>query len=240
MPLKTLCVPGRARQDLNAWRVLGIDCGWICNASCRSRAALDPLNDGRAKSRVDVLLDVTVTGTLFSNVVDELRRQTIEVVGAVTLVDAGVRYQSSDVPFKGLCVIPIDVAAVGDCHRCGVLQSVEFNPIACRMTKKKMRPRSPSEFLAEDPSARELWDLVDAAGAYEHHRVIGRNHYVGFIDTVRLLTHTATAPVIREKACARIAERAGVPETIVVPGRARAVLFGKQLIAEFANRLGVK
>ncbi len=86
--------------------------------------------------------------------------------------------------------------------------------------------------IGSDDSLRKLllWCL----------RHLGRAATTEDADTVRLLTNPATARVVRENACARIAARAGVPETILVPGRARAVLFGRQLIAGFAHRSGVK
>jgi orotate phosphoribosyltransferase len=188
-------------------------------------------------ANVLILLDVLVTGGLVGRIADELQHQKANSVRAISIVDAGLNRGRPFIPIESLCHVPMDLARP-KCRRCGILPPAHFNPIAGRMTTRKERPRSPSEFLIEDSTAREFWEFVDTAGAYEHHRVIGRRHYVGFIDTARLLRHGATGPRIVKKLCERIAKRSGPPDVLVVPARAKSLLLGKRLIDGFREFLG--
>lgn len=198
------------------------------------------LKDLRPGARVVLILDVVVTGTLISRVVEEVQRFGATVIKAVPLVQASLDQRHSSVPLDALCEMALDLAPPDRCSRCRVLERVEFNPVAYRMTKKKSAPRSPSEFLKEDPVAQELWDLVDKIGAYEHHRIIGNRHYIGFVDTMKLLRSTRAEPSVLDKLCRRIVERSGVPECVVVPAGTRGSYFGKCLISAFDRLFKVK
>jgi len=196
------------------------------------------LSDLRAGATAVVLLDVVVTGGLFSRVTAEIERQRARIVKAIALVDAGWARGETAVPWEILCRVPMDVRTPEECQRCGVLPRAEFNPISYSMTEKKATPRSPSAFLGGDAAARELWELVDRAGAYEHHRVIGKRHYVGFVDTVQLLGDAETGPSIVDKLCGRIAARSGIPDAVLVPARARGFLVGRRLVERFEHTVG--
>ena len=195
------------------------------------------LEEIKPGASVIVLLDVVVTGGQVSRVTEELQKQKARSVKAITIVDADFAGKCITTPLGRLCHIAMDLARPGECRRCGHLQPAEFNPIAGRMTKKKP-PRSPSEFLDQDPVAREFWDFVNTAAAFEHHRIIGRRHYVGFVDTARLLQYPATGAPIVKKLCQRITERSGVPDVVLVPKRVRGELFGRCLVRGLKRFLG--
>jgi orotate phosphoribosyltransferase len=190
-------------------------------------------------ARVILLLDVVVTGGQVLRVTEELWKQKATSVKAIAIVDADFSGRCIATPIERLCRIPMDLARSGECRRCGMLPSAEFNPIAGRMTKKKVQPRSPSEFLSDDSVARELWESVNTAAAFEHHRIVGTRHYLGFVDTAALLRHPETGPLIVEKLCRRIEARSGVPDVVLVPARARGLLFGGCLVRGFEQFLGV-
>jgi orotate phosphoribosyltransferase len=189
-------------------------------------------------ARVILLLDVVVTGGQVLRVTEELRKQKATSVKSIAIVDADFSGRCV-ATIERLCRIAMDLARPGECRRCGMLPSAEFNPIAGRMTKKKVQPRSPSEFLNNDSVARELWESVNTAAAFEHHRIVGTRHYLGFVDTAALLRHPETGPLVVEKLCRRIEARSGVPDVVLVPARARGVLFGGCLVGGFEQFLGV-
>lgn len=195
------------------------------------------LDDVLPGSRAILLLDVVVTGGLAFKVLQDLKSHKVSVVQALALVDGGMPRKPPDVPFRALSRIAMDLERQHECRRCGVLPTMEFNPVAYRMTKKKSDPRSPSTFLVEDPLAREFWEVVDAAHAYEHHRIIGRRHYLGFVDTAQLLTHPTTGAFVVDRLCRRVVDRSGIPDVVLVPARARSVLLGRLLVERF-ERLG--
>jgi hypoxanthine-guanine phosphoribosyltransferase len=196
------------------------------------------LEEIKPDAKVILLLDVVVTGGQLLRVTQELQRQKAASVKAITIVDADFAGKCTSIQFERLCRISLDLAEPSECNRCGRLPLAEFNPIAGRMTKKKP-PRSPSQFLEQDPVARELWDFVNIAGAFEHHRIIGNRHYVGFVDTVRLLHHPTTQVQIVKKFCERITEHCGVPNVVLVPKRVRGELVGKCLVTGFKQFLGI-
>jgi Orotate phosphoribosyltransferase len=194
---------------------------------------LDQINPG---ARVILLLDVVVTGTQALRVTEELHRQKAKSVKAVAIVDVDVARKH--VAVESLCRVAMDLAEPSECDRCDHLPSVEFNPIAGKMTKKKP-PRSPSEFLDQDSTAREFWDFVNTAGAFEHHRIDGKRHYFGFVDTARLLQLPVTREPIVEKLCQQINERWGIPDIVLVPRRFRAELTGRCIVSWFNKFLGI-
>jgi orotate phosphoribosyltransferase len=189
-------------------------------------------------ANVILLVDVVVTGSQIARVTGELKKQNAASVKVVAIVDTDYCGERMSGPFEALCHVPIDIAAPSQCPRCRDLPRAEFNPVAGRMTQKKLKPRSPSEFLEQDSAARQFWKFVDIAGAFEHHRIVGRRHYLGFIDTARLLKHSVTGPTIVENLCRKILERSGIPDTVLVPARAKGLLLGKCLVEGFERYLG--
>jgi orotate phosphoribosyltransferase len=192
----------------------------------------------RSGARVILLVDVVVTGSQIAKVTEELKRQKAASIKAIAIVDAVYPEKQVPGPFESLCRLPINIAPSTLCPRCGTLPRAEFNPVAGRMTKKKFEPRSPSEFLKQDPVARQFWEFVDIAGAFEHHRIIGRRHYIGFIDTARLLRNRLTGETIVKDLCQRISEHSGIPDTVLVPARAKSLLLGRCLVEGFRSCLG--
>ena len=189
-------------------------------------------------AHVILLVDVVVTGSQIAKVTEELKRQNAASVKAIAIVDAEYTEKRVADPFEALCHMPINIAPSAQCPRCHTLPRAEFNPVAGRMTKKKLEPRSPSEFLEQDPAARQFWEFVDIAGAFEHHRIIGTRHYIGFIDTARLLRHRFTGETIVKDLCQRISERSGIPDTVLVPARAKGLFLGRCLVEGFKRYLG--
>jgi orotate phosphoribosyltransferase len=186
----------------------------------------------RPGARAVVLLDVVVTGQLATRLAKVADECGARIVRAVSLVEAAEREPNPYV--EGLCRLPLGLHEPEECTWCGVLPRFEFDTITFRMMRKDDHPLSPQAFLEEDPQAREFWGLVDRARAYEHHRQEGRRHYLAFVDTTRLLGHPVTGPLLVEKLRAEVSRIAGVPDVLLVPGRARAVLLGRAL----ANALG--
>lgn len=195
---------------------------------------LDEIKPG---ARAVLLLDVVATGSQATRLTQELQRQKARSVKIVTIVDADFLGKRNALPIERLCRITMELTEPGECERHQRLPLLEFNPIAGRMTKKKP-PRSPSEFLEQDSAAREFWEFVNIAGAFEHHRIVGKRHYFGFVDTVRLLQHPATREPILENLCHRIQERSGIPDVVLVPKRVRGELIGKCLVQGFSKFLG--
>lgn len=191
----------------------------------------------RSGARVILLVDVVVTGSQISRVTEELRRQNAASVKAIAIVDAEYAEKRVAGPFEALCHMPINIALSTNCPRCDTMPRAEFNPVAGRMTKKKLKPRSPSEFLEQDPVARQFWEFVDIADAFEHHRIIGRRHYIGFINTTRLLQHKLTGERIVKDLCQKISEHSGIPDTVLVPTRTKGLLLGRCLVEGFKRYL---
>jgi orotate phosphoribosyltransferase len=189
-------------------------------------------------ANVILLVDVVVTGSQIASVTEELKRQNAASVKAIAIVDTDYRGQRVCGPFEALCHVPINIAAPTQCSRWSDRTRAEFNPVAGRMTQKKLKPRSPTEFLEQDSAARQFWKFVDKASAFEHHRIVGSRHYLGFIDTACLLRHRVIGPTIVENLCRKIFERSGIPDTVLVPARAKGVLLGKCLVEGFERYLG--
>jgi orotate phosphoribosyltransferase len=198
------------------------------------------LDDPHVGTKAVVLVDVVVTGRLVSRIIEELKRQQVSVVKVIAIVDAGLSNTLSSVSVDALCSLSMNLVDPDHCQRCGVLPLVEFNPVAYRMTRKKTEPRSPSKFLADDDTAREFWGVVDVSGSYEHHHIVGRRHYLGFIDTMRLLRHPHTGPLVCERLCRLIIDRTGVPDVIVVAARRRSLLVGRLLLKTFRPLCGAE
>ena len=193
---------------------------------------LTPVGKG---SDVVVLTDVRVTGGLIAQVVQSTEAAGGIVRAAIAIVDAGAEPESLGGLFRSVCRYDVQAVSPTACPRCDVLERREFNPVACCMTFKKKTPRSPGEFLGQNPEAAEFWKLVDAARAYEHHRVEGHTHYLAFIDTERLLTHETIGQSIVGKLAAQLPAVVGVPDVILVPSRARAHLLAEKMLRIIAS-----
>ena len=192
----------------------------------------------RPGAKVILLVDVVVTGSQIARVTDELKRQSAASVKAITIVDTDYCQERVSGPFEALCHVPIKIAVASQCSHCSDRPRAEFNPVAGRMTQKKLKPRSPSEFLEQDSTARQFWKFVDKTCAFEHHRIVASRHYLGFIDTARLLRHRVIGPTIVESLCRKILERSGTPDTVLVPARAKGLLLGKCLVEGFERYIG--
>jgi orotate phosphoribosyltransferase len=192
----------------------------------------------RPGANVVLLVDVVVTGSQVACVTEELKRQNAASVKAVAIVDTDYSGERVSEVFEALCHVPMRIVASSQCSGWSDRPRAEFNPVAGRMTQKKLKPRSPSEFLEQDSAAGEFWKFVDKASAFEHHRIVSSRHYLGFIDTARLLTHRVIGPSIVENLCRKIFERSGTPDTVLVPARAKGLLLGKCLVEGFERYLG--
>ena len=126
------------------------------------------------------------------------------------------------------------------CQRCGILPQKVFNPIAGCMTTKSTTPRSPSEFLCEDTTARELWEHVQAAGAYEHHRREGDTHYIGFVDTQKLLETSRIGKTLVEKLASVVSNSGNRPSVLLAPRRARARLLARKMCRALEAATGIR
>jgi hypothetical protein len=115
-----------------------------------------------------------------------------------------------------------------------------FNPIAGCMTTKSTAPRSPSQFLQEDSGARELWSYVQTAEAYEHHRREGDTHYIGFVDTRKLMECRDIGKDLVYKLVDVIFKSGNRPTFLIVPHRSRAGILAKMMTRAFESRSGTR
>ena len=188
-------------------------------------------------NRVLLLLDVVVTGALVSRLKAQVEARGARVVQAAALVDAGHVRAPLSIGLRSLCRIQMNVQAAVECVRHDTMPVAQWNPISCRMTRRREQPQSPSDFLSQDAAARELWTLVDMAAAYEHHHREGDRHYLGFLNTHRLLTHRKTQGVLVGRFRDVVLARLGAPEVLLVPRRARALLLAELLAVELKDRV---
>lgn len=186
-------------------------------------------------SRAVILTDVVLTGRLVGELSDILEHSHATVSDVIAIVDP--RYNKVSVPrarFRTLCQYDIRAVPAQSCPRCGRLESREFNPVACCMTKKAP-PRSPGQFLEKNKEAADFWRQVDLAQAYEHHRIEGHTHYVSFINTERLLGHETIGAVILNRIAARLPRLIGGPDVLLIPGKPRARALAKALLSVMAG-----
>ena len=196
-----------------------------------------PMSPPAEGSRAVILTDVILTGALVEQTSAVVKRAGALVVDIVTIVDATCSsIQGKDLTFRAICKYDIGAVDSRSCPRCeDGLKRREFNPVACCMTSKKTRPRSPGEFLKENREAADFWKQVDTARAYEHHRIDGNTHFISFIDTERLLAHETVGPMILSKLVAknpRLIERSDV---LLIPGKARARNLASKLARMLAS-----
>src|SRR5439155_10736694 len=139
-------------------------------------------------------VDVVVTGSL----IERLKRIVCDAGASVVAVGTVARASTAAVkettPIRSLCTVTMRLDDAGACPRCPTHERLEFNPYANCMTFKLSNPRSPSQFIAYNNEAREFWQMVDTADAYEKHFVERNCHYTAFVDTARLLSHPDIGP----------------------------------------------
>lgn len=205
----------------------------ICDGYQQLLLAGDILPD----SRVLILIDVNVTGTLVERLQEVVRGAGATVAGVGCLVEALWSGSQRAEHLRSLCEISMDIVdpTSASCRRCGVLPARVFNPVSQCMTQRAPHPRSPSEFLAENAEAREFWHLVDRARAYEHHRKEENTHYIAFVDTRKLLEHEEVGPTIVSRLSERIVATMR-PEILLVPNRIRGQILARMLAASLSLR----
>ena len=192
----------------------------------RPAQLLGPIPQG---ARAIVLMDVLATGGLLTQLNSVVRKHGGQIAKAVALVHSEDSRPES-CAYEGLCRIPMRMCVASECDRCDRLPRVEFNPVAYRMTRRNSIARSPSAFLAADSCAREFWELVEAADAYEHHRREGGRHYLGFVDTARMLNHADVGAALVQRLAILARARGGMPDVILAPARLRAVLLARRMV----------
>lgn len=189
------------------------------------------LDDIAPGSRVLILVDVIVTGRLVEQLRRVVRSSGANVVGVAAIVRPHGSSFAQVVNLRTLCEIEMEITdGRGELSpRSQGLSQQFFNPIAGCMTTKASAPRSPSQFLDEDANARDLWRVMQATEAYEHHRREGDTHYIGFVDTKKLLESRKVGKELTQKMADLVRKSGAQPTVFLVPGRARASLFARML-----------
>jgi orotate phosphoribosyltransferase len=193
-------------------------------------------------SQVLIVLDVVVTGRLAAELKRLVQAASSDVVGILALVRPHGIEQTQGPKVRTLCEIEMDLVDPhhAKCPRCGVLPQQEFNPVAGCMTTKCSSSRSPSQFLNEDSSARELWEYVKKTQAYEHHRKEGDTHYIGFVDTRKLLEAKKIGKALVERLTNVVANSGNTPNVLLVPNRARAELLAEKMSLAIGAHVGAR
>jgi len=198
------------------------------------------LDDITPGSRVLVLIDVTISGQLARRVERIVQAAGSDVVAVAVLVQSHATPTATKT--RSLCEVEMELTDTRQavCPRCGILPEQVFNPVAGCMTTKSASARSPSEFLKEDQSAQELWKFADAAMAYEHHRKEGDTHYIGFIDTRKLLESREIGSVLVTKLIDVLVKSGNEPSVLLVPQRTRARLLAVKMSRVIAGLGGIR
>lgn len=186
-----------------------------------------PTEDITSDCRVLVLTDVAVTGALHRRMADLVKRSGAKLAG----MGCVVRAAGSDLPVttRYLAAVEMQLDAPEQCKRCGVLPKQEFNPFANCMTVRLSKARSPSEFIAKNDEAREFWELVNRADAYQKHFVERNCHYTAFVDTGKLLQHESIGTTLVESLREKVSQHRVLPTVFLVPQRRRASLLAERL-----------
>lgn len=197
-----------------------------------------PTEDICAQSRVLVLVDVAVTGSLL-----ERLRRIVEQAGATVVAMGSIAKASvAKLPdtTRFLSTVEMRLDEPRKCPRCGVLELLEFNAYANCMTVKLANARSPSQFMAYNDEAREFWEFVNTADAYEKHHIERNCHYTAYVDTVALLAHPDIGPALVENLRGKVLAHQLRPTAFLVPARHRAELLAERLAecSEFASPTG--
>src|SRR5439155_5830650 len=183
--------------------------------------------DIAAGSRVLVLVDVVVTGRLLERLKRIVQDARATVVGTGSIAKA--TFAKVPDTFRFLSAVKMRLDEAQKCRRCGVLEFREFNPFANCMTLKLANARSPSQFIAYDDEAREFWEFVNTADAYQKHYIERNCHYTAFVDTARLLSHPDIGSTLIENLRVKVLGHSLTPTVFLVPRRQRAELLAERL-----------
>ncbi len=203
------------------------------------------LDDVPVGADATLLVDVVVTGGQVSRLRDELVRKGARSVRAFAIAQADFSGAPQAALDGALCRIPMKALEASDCARHERMPLMQFNPVAGNMTRKSERPRGPSEFLSKDPAARGFWDAVNGAATktvFQVHRIIGKRHYIPFIDTLLLLKDPHTGPRIVKELTEKVCRRSSPPDVVLVPptAKGKAAFLGKLLCESFGKCSGLR
>ena len=199
------------------------------------------LDDIIPGSQVLIVLDVVVSGGLARELQRLVRAAGADVVGVAAVVRPHGASSLPNVDLRSLCEVEMELSEKRAPNDLGnELPQQVFNPIAGCMTTKCTAPRSPSQFLQEDPSAQDLWSHVQTAEAYEHHRREGDTHYIGFVDTRKLLECRGVGSDLVDRLVDVILKSGNRPTFLVMPQRSRAGILTKMMTRTFESRVGIR
>jgi orotate phosphoribosyltransferase len=207
----------------------------IQDVICEGYEHLTFAGDILPHSKTLVLVDVNVTGSLVTRLANAVRRINATVVGMGALVYAVSSVSKRPQDLRYLADIELDVVSPikDQCPRCDKRPLKVFNPVAQCMTQRAPFPRSPTEFLTQNSQAREFWDFVNVADAYEHHRKEDDTHYLAFVDTKKLLDHARIGSTLVNRLRDRILLRSGLPFQLLIPDRPRSKTLAAMLCESF-------
>lgn len=198
-----------------------------------------PMEDFSPDSKVLLLLDVCTTSGLMDRMRHYVEKAGSQVVATGAIVAAHSDQVTHPKSLRALCHIQMSLAK-GTTPRMGTqakMGRMEFNPLSGCMVQTDAAPVSPSQFLFDNPDALKFWQMVDTAGAYQHHRIErGTVHYRAFVHTTRLLNHTRTGPEIVSQFADKLLHSV-CPSAIVVPRRSRGLRLGRELQRELERRV---
>jgi orotate phosphoribosyltransferase len=194
---------------------------------------LSPVGDLVPGSRVLILTDVIVTGGLATRLKSLAEHAGAVVTDTVALVSSSTP-TTEPTEAQTLCRVPMKIVASRD-QDAELMQkeSRVFNPVSGAMTQRAPSPRSPSEFLEYDDQARQFWEFIDRTGAYQHHHREGSTHYIAFVDTKRLLSHSEIARQLAAKLSSKVIAKIGQPDFLLVPDRSRSRSIAQHLLHAF-------
>lgn len=185
-----------------------------------------------------ILVDVNVTGNLVNRMREAADSVGATVVGIGALVQALSTASKRPEGLRTLCSISMDIVnpEVVTCPRCETHEIRVFNPVSHCMTKRAPHPRSPSDFLVQNPDALEFWEFIDLARAYEHHHREEHAHYIAFVDTRKLLEHPDVGAILIERLRDRVLASNLVPDVFLIVNRPRARLLAQMLAKSFGQK----
>ncbi len=189
-----------------------------------------PIEDLQKGCRALILVDVQVTGALLEKLAAIVERAGGVVVGKGALVQAFSK-EIACTPFvPSLASVQMKLYRHEECVRCDLLTVGRFNSLSNRVIVQSGKATSPSFFLDEHPEAVGFWNLIEAADAYEHHRVErGIVHYRAFVDTKRLLSHEEVGAEVMDRMHGELRRAEVSPDAIIVPNRSRSKLLASKL-----------
>lgn len=198
------------------------------------------LDDIIPGSQVIIVLDVVISGRLALELKRMAQAAGADVVGIAAIVRPHGAAAVPNLDIRVLCEVEMNLSVQRPSFgRSSELPPQVFNPIAGCMTTRSMSPRSPSQFLQEDASARELWSYVQTAEAYEHHRREGDTHYIGFVDTKKLMECGQIGNDLVAKLVDVIFNSGNRPAYLLIPHRSRVGILAEMISREFGRAHGV-